>query len=79
MPHFPDRQVAHWPPIGAALYRWRSAPEPTDGCPRSVRRLPGPFLDAAVPAFTSRRVSLPAHDEYSSRSQPALRDVAGSL
>src|SRR5437870_5540004 len=47
-------------PIGAALYRWRSAPEPTGGFPRSVRRLPGPFAVVAVPARTSRRVSVPA-------------------
>ena len=39
--------VATCRPIGAALYRWRSAPEPTDSVARaascSVRRLPGPF------------------------------------
>jgi len=67
-------------PIGAALYRWRSAPEPT-GCrgsmPRRrwVRRLPGPFAAAVAPVSTSHRISLPTLDGYSSRSQPVLRDV----
>jgi len=69
MPHFRDRQVAFPPPIGAALYRWRSAPEPTWRC-RSVRRLPGPFAAVVVPVSTSHRVSLPTLDGYSSRSQP---------
>ena len=71
------------PPIGAALYRWRSAPEPTGACglaaSRSVRRLPGPFLVVAVPARTNRRISESTCDGYSSRSQPVLRDVAGSM
>ena len=73
------------PPIGAALYRWRSAPEPTGSAPRcrvarrSVRRLPGPFAAAVAPVSTSHRISLPTLDGYSSRSQPALRDVAGRI
>src|SRR6185503_7035438 len=62
-------------PIGAALYRWRSAPEPTGGDPRSVRRLPGPFPVVVVPVRTSHRVSGSTCDGYSSRSQPVLRDV----
>src|SRR5215470_1411375 len=62
-------------PIGAALYRWRSAPEPTERYRRWVRRLPGPFAAAVVPVSTSHRVSLPTLDGYSSRSQPVLRDV----
>ena len=39
MPHSPDRRASASPrrPIGAALYRWRSAPEPTDV--RGSRRL----------------------------------------
>jgi len=61
--------------IGAALYRWRSAPEPTERgrgdrrwpC-RSVRRLPGPFAAVVAPVSTSHRVSLPTLDGYSSRS-----------
>src|SRR6185503_20801816 len=76
-----DRR-AEDPPIGAALYRWRSAPEPTRlafgalaPCTRrSVRRLPGPFTAAVAPVSTSHRISLPTPDGYSSRSQPALRD-----
>ena len=80
-----DRRVAAGrssvPPIGAALYRWRSAPEPTGIAPRrrcahrSVRRLPGPFAAVVAPVSTSHRISLPTLDGYSSRSQPALRDV----
>jgi hypothetical protein len=72
-------------PIGAALYRWRSAPEPTGVATRirvgrrSVRRLPGPITVAAAPVSTSHRISLPTRDGYSSRSQPVLRDVAGSM
>src|SRR4051812_25948741 len=71
--------------IGAALYRWRSAPEPTErlrpwplSC-CSVRRLPGPFAAVVAPVSTSHRVSLPTLDGYSSRSSPVLRDVAGGL
>src|SRR5688572_28114059 len=48
-------------PIGAALYRWRSAPEPTGSAlaDRLVRRLPGPFPVVVAPVSTSHRVSLP--------------------
>ena len=45
----------------------------------SVRRLPGPFTVVAVPPRTNRRVSGSTCDGYSSRSQPAVRDVAGSM
>jgi hypothetical protein len=68
--------------IGAALYRWRSAPEPTGSrhrvrcrC-RSVRRLPGPFAAAVTPVSTSTGSLCRRFDGYSSRSQPVLRDVA---
>jgi len=75
MPHFPDRRVVRRP-IGAARYRWRSAPEPTSPAARaacgSVRRLPGPFAAAVVPVSTSHRVSLPTLDGYSSRSSPVF-------
>ena len=67
------------PPIGAARYRWRSAPEPTGDRSRSVRRLPGPFPAVVAPVSTSHRVSVPTCDGYSSRSSPVLRDVGGSL
>ncbi len=40
--------------------------------PRSVRGLPGPFAAAAIPARTSRRVSVMAPDGYSSRSRPVF-------
>ena len=66
-----DRRAVIDPPIGAALYRWRSAPEPTSrrrSVERSVRRLPGPFPAVAAPVSTSHRVSLPTLDGYSSRS-----------
>ncbi len=70
-------------PIGATLYRWRSAPEPTGACgdaaSRSVRRLPGPFPAVVAPVSTSHRISLPTRDGYSSRSSPVLRDVARSM
>ncbi len=58
---------------------------------RRCRTLPGPlplafasgsrvhFFVVAVPAHTSRRISRSARDGYSSRSQPVLRDVGGSL
>ncbi len=64
--------------IGAARYRWSSAPEPTGGdgrscVPRSVRRLPGPFTAVVAPVSTSHRVSMPTCDGYSSRSQPRIR------
>src|SRR5688500_12717104 len=57
----------------AGAYLWRSSPL------RSVRRLPGPFTAVAAPVSTSHRVSLPTRDGYSSRSQPVIRDVAGSM
>ena len=44
---------------------------------RSVRRLPGPFPVVVAPARTSRRISGSTCDGYSSRSQPAVRDVRG--
>jgi len=75
------RPLSRPAPIGAALYRWRSAPEPTGSAPRcrvtrrSVRRLPGPFAAVVAPVSTSHRISLPTLDGYSSRSQPVLRDV----
>src|SRR5687767_3650494 len=82
MPHLRDRRRRGVPvAIGAALYRWRSAPEPTGSAAaaafRSVRRLPGPFPAVVAPVSTSHRVSLPTLDGYSSRSQPVLRDVGG--
>jgi hypothetical protein len=40
--------------------------------PRSVRGLPGPFAAAAIPARTSRRVSVMTHAGYSSRSMPVF-------
>jgi len=86
MPHSvtdgPLVRVVPGRPIGAALYRWRSAPEPTARRRfrrGSVRRLPGPFTVVAAPVSTNHRVSLPTCDGYSSRSQPVLRDVAGSM
>jgi hypothetical protein len=77
-----DRRPGSSLAIGAARYRWRSAPEPTGVAPgarRSVRRLPGPFPAAAVPVRTSHRISGSTHDGYSSRSQPCLRDVPGRM
>src|SRR3954453_19617323 len=69
--------------IGAALYRWRSAPEPTErlrpwplSC-CSVRRLTGPFAAVVAPVSTSHRVSLPTLDGYSSPFIARLRDVGG--
>ena len=50
MPHSPDRRAGASPrrPIGAALYRWRSAPEPTGV--RGSRRLAfGPEAPGAIP------------------------------
>lgn len=67
--------------IGAALYRWRFAPEPTGrvavASRRSVRRLPGPFPAVVAPVYTNHRVSVPTCDGYSSRSQPDMR-VSGA-
>ena len=81
----PDRRATRRElPIGAALYRWRSAPEPTcvrtvtRRVRRSVRRLPGPFAAAVVPISTSHRVSLPTLDGYSSRSSPIFGSDAES-
>jgi hypothetical protein len=68
----PETSIAE--PIGAALYRWRSAPEPSDvrgadgATLRSVRRLPGPFSAVVTPVSTTHQVSLPTLDGYSSRS-----------
>ena len=80
MPHSRDRRATVVPlPIGAALYRWRSAPEPTGGGARPLAfgpEAPGSIPFAAAPVSTSHRVSLPAGDGYSSRSPPVLRDVA---
>ena len=77
MPHSPDRRAFASPrrPIGAALYRWRSAPEPTDvrGSRRFVVRSGGSrghSLVVVAPARTSRRISGSTRDGYSSRSQP---------
>ena len=49
-------------PIGAARYRWRSAPEPTGDRSRWVRRLPGPFPAVAAPVSISHWVSVPTCD-----------------
>ena len=87
MPHLPDRRAGRSgrnrpPPIGAARYRWRSAPEPS----RRPRPAPprvrsggsrGHSLVVVVPARTNRRISGSTLDGYSSRSQPVLRDVRG--
>jgi len=84
-----DRQAAaplvRSPPIGAALYRWRSAPEPTGSArvtaPLAVRsggsRVHSPPSPLRFPPATGSLCR--RFDGYSSRSQPALRDVAGSL
>ena len=84
MPHSRDRRVGRCrhrrrsalPCIAGALRRSLLA-SAASAAPRSVRRLPGPFPIVVVPARTSRRVSVPTCDGYSSRSQPVLRDVAG--
>ena len=65
----------HRRPIGAALYRWRSAPEPTGV--RGSRRLAfGPEAPGAIPSSSSFRLAPTAGslgrrcDGYSSRSRP---------
>ena len=72
--------------IGAARYRWRSAPEPTGsrrlvGARRSVRRLPGPFPAARRSGshqppdlcVDARRVLVP----FTARIRDVSRMVAG--
>ncbi len=81
MPHSRDRRVG-FPtdrrcPVSLALCAGAYLGDPVGGQFRSVRRLPGPFAAAVAPVSTSHRVSLPTLDGYSSRSQPALRDVGG--
>ena len=73
-------------PVSLALCAgayWSSAPSrsavaSSSVAPRSVRGLPGPFAAAAIPARTSRRVSVMAPDGYSSRSRPVF-SCGGSL
>ena len=50
MPHSRDRRAVYSPPIGAALYRWRSAPEPT-----GVRVAASPFGPEAPGSIRRRR------------------------
>ena len=67
-------------PVSLALCAgayWSSAPSgsalaSSSVAPRSVRGLPGPFAAAAIPARTSRRVSVMTHAGYSSRSMPVF-------
>ena len=84
MPHSRDRRRRDGPvAIGAALYRWRSAPEPTGSAavPRSVRSGGSRVHSlSSSPRFPPATGSLCRPlDGYSSRSLPALRDVAGRM
>ena len=61
------------PPIGAARYRWRSAPEPTGEDVVLGFRSGGSRVHSPPSSFrlrTDRRISVSTCDGYSSRSQP---------
>ena len=62
-------------PIGAALYRWRSAPEPTGGDPAFGPEAPGSIPCRRRPGSHQPPGLWSTCDGYSSRSQPVLRDV----
>ena len=76
MPHSSSptgRSVSPPPPIGAARYRWRSAPEPTDERVALDVRSGGSRVHSPSSSFrlhTNRRISGSTCVGYSSRSQP---------